>query len=99
MQKYVKKNPYKLILYLYVTTKFPVYLRYVALSLFYFPQNAIYVIILSLNVQIILMFFIYHMLKCKDQPGHLKVKQTDPSIMYLIAFLIDTFPLFFHIET
>jgi len=95
----LKKHPYKLILYIFVTTKFPVYLRHVALSLFYFPQNVIYVTILSLYVQTIRMFFIKHKLKFKYQPGHLKVKQTDPSVTYLIALLVNTFPLFFHVET
>ena len=100
MQKDVKKHPCKFILHIYTTTKFPVFLRHIALALFYLPQNAIYVfIILSFYVQIIFMFFINHMLKFQYQPSLLKVKQTDPSIIYLIALLINTFPLFFHIET
>ena len=35
------------------------YLRHTAKSLFYFPQNAIIVIILSFYVQIILIYFAY----------------------------------------
>ena len=45
-------------------------------NLFYFPQNAIYFIILSFSVQIILMFFLNHALKFKNQPGHLKGYQS-----------------------
>jgi hypothetical protein len=41
---------------------------------FYFPQIAIYFIILSFSVQIILIFFINHVLKFKYQSIGLKIK-------------------------
>jgi len=49
-----------------------VFLRHATQSLFYFPHNAIYFIILSLSVQISYVF-INHVLKFKYQPSCLKV--------------------------
>ena len=56
------------------TGKFTVFLRHAALFLFYFPQNTVYVIILSFSVHILLVIFIIHVPKFKYQPGHLKLK-------------------------
>jgi len=39
----------------------------------YLPQNAICFIIVFFSVQIILSFFINHVLKFKHQPSHLKI--------------------------
>jgi hypothetical protein len=49
------------------------FFRHATWSLYYFPQNAIYFIMLCFSVQIILIFFINHALKCKYQPSHWKV--------------------------
>jgi len=40
---------------------------------FYFPQNSVYLIILSFSAQIILMLFTSHMLKFKYQPHPVNV--------------------------
>jgi len=42
---------------------FTALLRHAAWSPFYFPQNAIYFVILSFSVRIILMYFVNHALK------------------------------------
>jgi hypothetical protein len=45
-------------------------------NLFYFPQNSVYVIVLSLSIQTIFMFFINLVHKFKYQTGHLKVTKS-----------------------
>lgn len=42
--------------------------RHAAQSLFYFPPNAIYYVILSFHVRTVFMFFINHVLKLKYPP-------------------------------
>ena len=44
-------------------------------NLFYFPQNAVYFIMLSFPVQIILRVFMNHVLKFKYQLSDLKVNR------------------------
>jgi hypothetical protein len=59
--------------------------------LFYFPQNTVYFIILSSSVEIILRFFINHVLKFKYQPSHLKVKVSRSLLSFVLAYRIDLF--------
>jgi hypothetical protein len=40
----------------------------------YFPKNAVYFIILSFSVQILLIVFRNNAIKFKSQPGYLKVR-------------------------
>jgi len=74
-QTHMKKTPQNFISYIKSTRKFTAVLRHAALCLFYFPQNCIYFIMLSLPVQRVLTFFIKHALKFLSQPGIVKVKQ------------------------
>jgi len=62
-------------LYIYATRTFTAFSRHIALPKFYFTQNAIYFVILSISVQV-MCFLISHILQCKYQRGCLKVKTT-----------------------
>ena len=60
------------------------------ISPFYFPKNSIYFIILSLSVQVTLMFFINHALKLKYRPGHLKFKDEDSRVLQNVSIYHST---------
>jgi len=47
-----KTHPYEFILYISAIRKLTAFVRHSASFLFYFPQNAIYFITLSLSVQV-----------------------------------------------
>ena len=63
---HIGKDPKEYVLYIQATVKFTVFLRHSTQSAFYFPQNAIYLIILSLFSNNT--FFIIHVLKFKYPP-------------------------------
>jgi hypothetical protein len=66
------KNPPK-INFMYSGNK-EIYSIFKTCCIICFPQNAIYFIILSFSVQIIIMFFINHVLKFKYQPSQINVQ-------------------------